>query len=147
MTAPPPVERTPADSKVNASMVSSSISRKRGSPSRSKNSRMEQPRRCSMEWSESTKGICNRRASCRPTVVFPEPGNPTRLTINCETPVRVRVEKNSNSDQRPRALSASILGVMNTSISRLVVDFDLFLNKIPTPGKSPKNGTLTSDSV
>ena len=81
-TVPPPVASTPGPFCVRVSMTSSSTSRKRASPSRSKNSRIEQPIRCSITWSESMKGTCKRLASCRPTVDLPEPGRPTKLTVS-----------------------------------------------------------------
>jgi len=56
---------------VSSSITEASRSRKRSSPSRSKYSRIEQPSRCSITWSESKKGNCSRRASCRPTVDLP----------------------------------------------------------------------------
>lgn len=80
-TVPPPVANTPGPFWVSASITSASTSRNRGSPSRSKNSRIEQPMRCSITWSESMKGTCNRRASWRPTVDLPEPGRPTREIV------------------------------------------------------------------
>ena len=78
-TAPPPVASTPGAWAQSWAITSCSISRKRASPSRSKNSRMEQPSRNSMAWSESKKGCCKRRARCLPTVDLPEPGRPMRM--------------------------------------------------------------------
>src|SRR4029453_1201889 len=55
-------------------------SRKASSPSRSKNSRIEQPRCCSITWSESANERFSRRANWRPKGDLPGPGRPTRTT-------------------------------------------------------------------
>src|SRR4030095_4101504 len=51
------------------------------------------------------------------------------------------------SRQRAAMRSAIIFGVMKTSISCLLEVRALFLNRLPTPGKSPSKGTLASFSV
>jgi len=42
---------------------------------------MRAPVRASISWSESMKDRCNRRATARPTVVFPAPMSPTKNTF------------------------------------------------------------------
>ena len=75
----PPVDKTPWWCLLKSSMTLCSMSRKRSSPSRSKNSRIEHPRRCSMTLSESKKGRPRRRPICLPMVVLPDPGRPTKI--------------------------------------------------------------------
>src|SRR4051812_43262076 len=85
-TAPPPVATTAVGPAASSASTCSSTARKASSPSRAKYSRMLQPRRCSIRWSESKKGSASRLASWRPTVDLPLPGMPTRDRINCGGP-------------------------------------------------------------
>lgn len=89
------------------------------------------------------KGSCKRRASCRPTVDFPEPGRPIRLTFKL-TAISIFVNLDGPGRQLYRLadLSEIILGVMNTSISCLFEVLLELLNRLPKMGMSPKNGTL-----
>lgn len=81
ITEPPPSARTMgevSDSRARASRAVVSRFLKTSSPSRAKISGMVIPRAATIRSSRSTKGRPRILAKCRPTLVFPEAGNPVR---------------------------------------------------------------------
>src|SRR3954469_22478818 len=83
---PPPGDRIIPLVPLSSSVSANSRSRKWSSPFSLKISRTSRPARRSISRSKSR----NRRPSCRaaalPTVVFPTPGNPTRITCGADSP-------------------------------------------------------------
>src|SRR6185295_9311116 len=80
-TAPPPVASTALSSAQSSAITCVSRARKPASPSMSKITGMRTPQRRSISSSASKKSRFRRRASKRPTVVFPAPIMPTRIRL------------------------------------------------------------------
>gem|GEM_PF-5727786 len=78
----------------------------------------------------------------------PIANTPEILTINnLRISFPVKLKFHSLTHQRNAAFSVKIFGVMNTSISVLVADLELFLNRLPTIGIFPNNGTFCTVSL
>ena len=79
-TAPPPSARTPGHSPSARATAPCSNSRKAASPSSTKMSDTGLPARATTSSSVSRKPVPSRRATSRPTLLFPAPGAPTSTT-------------------------------------------------------------------